>query len=101
MKASVEILHSFSEQFSRFCSGQGQKSIKKIAFKVLKDQMFHSFQYTMLHQYCHLLKTRYNFENVCLTRDCRQTLFCKQTIQAISISLILDPNSKGVNICVT
>ena len=34
--------------------------------------------YTLKHKYCHLLISRCNFKNLCLARECQQTLFCKK-----------------------
>ena len=52
------------------------------------------FIYTLLHKYCHLLISRCNFEKMCITRKCQQTLFCKQTSQAISKSSVFTKNQK-------
>ena len=53
--------------------------------------------YTLLHKYCHLLISRWNFEE-CLTREFQQTLFCKQTRRPISNFVFYE---KTINTCAT
>ena len=43
------------------------------------------WQYTLSHKYCHLLISRINFKKLSLTRECQQTLFCKQTFSKSQI----------------
>ena len=59
--------------------------------KATKQLLFStSFIFTLLHKYCNLLISRCNFEKLRHTRECQQTLFCKQTSQVLSESPILN-----------
>ena len=66
-------------------------------FSVLCGSRWVFPEFTLLHNYCHLLISRSNFEKLCLTKECQQTSFKKKINSGgISKSPILNLKNQKV-----